>query len=64
MSGQSNVDDKTVADAAKARADTTNNAPVVRRRPVSVVAVAIGMPHLTAICTMYRYCTVSNNKSR
>src|SRR3954470_546112 len=44
MSGQSNVDDKTVADTAKARADATNSAPVVRRRPVPVVAVVIGIP--------------------
>jgi len=63
MPGQSNVEDKTVADTAKARADATNNPPVVRRRPVPVVALVIGFPSRRS-CTMYRYCTLSSKKSR
>jgi hypothetical protein len=34
MSGQSNVEDNTVAAAANATAPTRNSPPVVRRRPV------------------------------
>jgi hypothetical protein len=41
MSGQSKVEDNTVAAAANARAPTTNNVPVARRRVVDVLVAAI-----------------------
>src|SRR6185437_5453741 len=41
MSGQSNVDDNTVAAAANATAPTTDNPPVARARLVTVFVAAI-----------------------
>jgi hypothetical protein len=45
MSGQSNVEDRTVAEAANARAPATNSPPVVRRSrasvPVAVVSIVM-----------------------
>src|SRR5215218_3054708 len=67
MSGQSNVDDNTVAAAANATAPTTNSAPVARARPVPVVVAAI-VRQLSSCanisCTPYKRCTLIKEKSR
>jgi hypothetical protein len=44
MSGQSNVDDNTVAAAANASAPTTNSPPVIRRRPLPVLVTVMEEP--------------------
>src|SRR5688572_27169751 len=56
MSGQSKVEESTVAAPANATAPTTNSPPVVRRKLRSVVAVVIASPTWTTytICTTYR----------
>src|SRR3954447_8271205 len=62
MSGQSNVEDNTVAAAANATAPSRNSPPVVRRRPVFATADVKLIVNLFwtpySIWTLYKYCTL------
>src|SRR5215210_4949213 len=67
MSGQSNVDDNTVAAAANVTVPTTNSAPVARASPVPVVGAAIARQLSSCaniFCTPYKRCTLIKEKSR
>src|SRR4051794_17657541 len=53
MSGQSKVEDSTVADAPNATAPATNRPPVVRRIAWPVIAVVIGCAPLNGVQDLY-----------
>src|SRR3954453_20324287 len=53
MSGQSKVEDSTIAAAPNASAPTTNRPPVVRRIPWPVIAVVIGCSPLNGAQDFY-----------
>src|SRR5690348_12793599 len=56
MSGQSNVEDNTVADTANATAPTTNNTPVTRRRrvPANVIVTPLNaVQYLDVVQRLY-----------
>src|SRR3954452_21549661 len=53
MSGQSKVEDSTVAAAPNASAPSTNRLPVVRRNPEPVIAVVMRVAPLNVVQDLY-----------